>query len=245
MDNFNKRVLVLNKLYDKSERNTKEIDTLFKEIQSFANKNNLECNNLKWFEYGYSLLYSGHRFRGKVLDIGSAKSVFPYYLASKDYDVSCIDIADREYREMMGKKFNVKSLTGDLQQFLPELENKFDLITNLSVIEHIPNDTQTVLNLAKYLKSGGIMVISTDFYEKYLEYPDANRIIVADRPAGSHTDSRVYTPDTFMERIITPLEENGMKRLGSTDFNNVDINDRSQRSVRGLYTFGLSILRKE
>ena len=46
----------------------------FAEIEAFGTENHLECNKLKWFEYAYSLLYSGHRFRGKTLDVGSAKS---------------------------------------------------------------------------------------------------------------------------------------------------------------------------
>lgn len=111
-------------------------------------------------------------------------------------------------------------------------------------MEHIDLDTDAVLNLAKYLKVGGILVISTSFYKKYIEYPDANRIIVTDRPEGSHTDSRVYTQDIFLIRIIHPLEKMGMIRVGRTEFRNVNIKDPSELSVRGLYTFGISILRK-
>jgi len=232
-------------LYDKKERELPEIDKLFSDIRKFGEDHSLECNLLKWFEYAYSLLYSGHRFRGKVLDVGSARSAFPYYLGSKGYSVTTIDVADEEYRSEVGKKFGVKSIFGDLREFNPELEGKFDLITNLSVIEHIDEDTKAIQNLARYLKPGGIMVISTDFYDEYIEYPDANRKIVLDRPAGSHTDSRVYTPETFTKRLLDPLEKMGVTRVGATDFDNVDISDRSQRSVRGLYTFGLSIVRKE
>lgn len=236
---------VLNKFYDKKERELPEIDKLFTDIQNFGEKHSLECNRLKWFEYAYSLLYSGHRIKGKTLDIGSARSVFPYYLASKGYDVTTIDIADELYRNETGKKFGAKSIVGDLREFQPELEGQFDFITNLSVIEHIDNDTKAVINLARYLKPGGIMVISTDFYDEYIEYPDANRKIVTDRPIGSHTDSRVYTPETFEQRILRPLEIVGVERVGITDFNNVDISDRTERAVRGLYTFGISILRKK
>lgn len=236
---------VLTKLYDKRERELPEIDNLFSDIRKFGEKHSLECNLLKWFEYAYSLLYSGHRIRGKTLDIGSAKSVFPYYLGAKGYDVTTIDVADESYRSEIGKKFGVKSIFGDLREFNPELEGKFDLITNLSVIEHIDEDTKAIQNLARYLKPGGVMVISTDFYDEYIEYPDANRKIVLDRPAGSHTDSRVYTPETFTKRLLDPLEKMGVTRVGTTDFNNVDISDRSERSVRGLYTFGVSIVRKQ
>lgn len=236
---------VLNKLYDKREEKRSEVASLFADIQEFGAKHSLECNKLKWFEYAYSLLYSGHRIRGKTLDVGSARSVFPYYLAAKGYKVTTIDVADGSYRDEAGGKFGVESIVGDLREFNPELEGQFDLITNLSVIEHIDEDTKAIQNLARYLKPGGVMVISTDFYDEYIEYPDANRIIVADRPAGSHTDSRVYTPEAFEERVIKPLEQMGIKRVGDTDFKNVDISDRSERSVRGLYTFGIAVFRKQ
>lgn len=236
---------VLSKLYDKRERESPEIDNLFSDIQEFGAKHSLECNKLKWFEYAYSLLYSGHRIRGKTLDVGSARSVFPYYLSARGYSVTTIDVADGSYRDEVGDKFGVQSIVGDLREFQPELEGQFDLITNLSVIEHIDRDTRAVINLARYLKPGGIMVISTDFYDEYIEYPDANRQIVLDRPVGSHTDSRVYTPETFEKRILEPMEAIGVKRVGSTDFKNVDIADRAERSVRGLYTFGISVVRKK
>lgn len=236
---------VLNKLYDKREKGLSEIARLFADIQEFAKNHSLECNELKWFEYAYSLLYSGHRIRGKILDIGSARSVFPYYLASKGYDVTTIDIADGSYRDKISKKFGAKSIVGDLREFQSELEGQFDFITNLSVVEHIDEDTKAVINLAHYLKPGGVIVISTDFYDEYIEYPDANRKIVIDRPVGSHTDSRIYTPETFEQRILKPLEAVGVKRVGITDFNNVDISNREERAVRGLYTFGIAILRRK
>lgn len=238
--------MVLNKLYDLRELyDCSEIIHLNLNIQAFAKQYGLEFNGLKWFEYAYALLYSGHRHRGSVLDVGSAKSVFPYFLAAIGYNVTTIDMEDCAYRQEKSTKFNVKSLFGDLRDFQPELEGRFDLITNLSVIEHVDEDTKAVLNLAKYLKPGGVMVISTDFYKEYIEYPDANRTIVCDRPEGSHPNSRVYTEDAFLDRIIKPLEKVGLKRLGLTDYQNVDIKDPKALSVRGLYTFGIACLRKK
>lgn len=236
---------VLTKLYDKRERELPEIESLFADIKLFGIEHSLECNELKWFEYAYSLLYSGHRIRGKTLDVGSARSVFPYYLSHRGYNVTTIDVSDGSYRDETGDKFGVKSIIGDLREFDQDLEGQFDLITNLSVIEHIDEDTKAIQNLARYLKPGGVMVISTDFYDKYIEYPDANRTIVLDRPVGSHTDSRVYTPETFEERILKPLKQMGVVRVGDTDFSNVDIANRKERSVRGLYTFGISVVRRQ
>ena len=87
------------------------------EIDRFSKTHFLEFNKLKWFEYSYCLLYSGHRHRGKVLDVGSAKSVFPYYLASKGYRVTTLDLADSDFRKAVGKRFGVESITADLREF--------------------------------------------------------------------------------------------------------------------------------
>lgn len=239
------RPLTLTKLYDKRERQRPEIDYLFRKIVAFSKKYKLECNNLKWFEYAAVMLYSGHKHRGKVLEVGSAKSAFPYFLASEGYKVTTIDVADGDYRADKAEKFGIESLNWDLRELNEDLVGKFDLVSNLSVIEHIDRDTDAVLNLAKYLKTGGVMVISTDFYPEYIEYPDANRTIVRDRPDGSHTDSRVYTPEAFMQRIVEPLERIGVRRCGATDFENVDLNDPKERSVRGLYTFGVACVRRD
>jgi 2-polyprenyl-3-methyl-5-hydroxy-6-metoxy-1,4-benzoquinol methylase/MoaA/NifB/PqqE/SkfB family radical SAM enzyme len=232
--------LVMNKLYDRRERNNSEIRYLDYKIKEFSKKFGLEYNFLKWFEYSYFLLYSGHRHGSKVLDVGSAKSVLPYFLAHSGYDVTTLDKEDFEYRNKVGSYFGVKTLQRDLNYFHPELENKFDLITCSSVIEHIENDTKAILDMSKYLKRGGILAISSDFYREYIEYPDANRTLFPE----SKTDSRVYTPETFIRRIVKPLEEVNLKRQGETDFSNVDITDLEELAVRGTYTFGISILRR-
>lgn len=239
------RPQVLTKLYDKREIGRPEIKHLIGKISRFAEKHSLEYNTGKWFEYAYSLLYSGQRWGGKVLDVGSAKSVFPYYLASTHYDVTTADIADSAYRQKRGAEFGVKTLTLDLRKYDPQLENSFDLITCLSVIEHIDNDVDVVLNLARYLRPGGVLVISTDFYETYIEYPDANRTLVRDRPPERLVDSRVYTPEAFINRVVNPLKDFGLEQLGAMDLENVDITDPQERSARGLYTFGITCFRKK
>jgi len=231
--------LILNKLYDPTEYANPEVQDLVKKLMSFCNINSLQYAPLKWFEYFYALNY----LKGKILDIGSAQSILPYYMAALGYDVTTLDLEDSEFRETIGKKFNVAVVTDDLQNYRPKLSKKFDLITNLSVIEHINEDTKAILNIADYLAPNGVMVISTDFYQRYIEYPDANRTIVTDRPPGSHCDSRTYTPETFIQRILTPLENINIKRIGETDYKNINILDPTQLAVRGLYTFGIAMVK--
>ncbi|GAF71194.1 unnamed protein product, partial [marine sediment metagenome] len=237
--------IVLNKLYEEADRKRPECKHLSSDIDSFAKTHGLEYNKLKWFEYCHFILYSGHRHRGVTLDVGSAKSVLPYYLASKGYKIISVDVEDLPYREKIGKKFNVKAMDMDIRDFYPDFEGKFDFITNSSVIEHIDKDTQAMLNLSRYLKVGGIMVMSTDFYTRHIEYPDANKIIVNDgRPDKKYCKSRSYTKDSFFERIVSPLKEIGVHLVGATNFENVDISKKENRCVKGLYTFGIATFRR-
>jgi SAM-dependent methyltransferase len=236
--------LILNKLYDKAEEDRSEIQHLINKMGKFAGQYDLEFNRLKWFEYAYFLLYSGHRHRCKTLDVGSAKSVLPYYLAEEGYAVTTIDVEDYLYQAQRGQEFGTRSLQGDIREQDPTLIEQFDFIICSSVIEHIDRDTEAVKNLALYLRPGGVLCLSTDFYPEHIEYPDANRKIVLDRPTDSHTDSRVYSVQTFTERIIEPLKLIGLEVLGETDYSNVDIYDSSTRAVRDLYTFGIGMFRK-
>ena len=237
--------MILNKLYDINELQIPQISRLFEEVKGFSKKIGMPFHELKWFEYAYALLYSQHQYPCKVLDVGIAQSLFPFILAYYRYDVTTLDLEFTKFRQEEGKKFGITALTGDLREDFPELHESFQLITCLSVIEHIDDDTKAVLNLSEYLKPGGVLILSTDFYKDYIKYPNANRILVTDRPAGSHTASRVYDEQHFMERVILPLEQNGMKRIGETNYQNVDISDSSTYSVRQLYTFGIATLRKE
>ena len=205
--------MILNKLYDINELQIPQISRLFEEVKGFSKKIGMPFHELKWFEYAYALLYSQHQYPCKVLDVGSAQSLFPFILAYYRYDVTTLDLEFTKFRQEEGKKFGITALTGDLREDFPELHESFQLITCLSVIEHIDDDTKAVLNLSEYLKPGGVLFLSTDFYKDYIKYPNANRILVTDRPAGSHTASRVYDEQHFMERVILPLEQKIFKRI--------------------------------
>lgn len=234
--------LVLNKLFDGEDGKSREVNTLFLRMQKFAQENALEFNSLKWFEHAYAFLYSGHRHAGKTLDVGSARSVWPYWLAANRYDVTIVEPGDNSWRASSCDRMKMKIAQDDITDFKPEFEGQFDFITALSVVEHISDDTLAVLNMAKYLKRGGVLFLSTDFYDRYIEYPDANRTIVRDKE--THTDSRIYDKENLFGRIIEPLIERGdVEVMGETDY---DSNmDRNVWPVRKLYTFAIACLRKK
>lgn len=241
--NKSARPLTLNKLYNEEESNRREIVTLVQEIQDFAQRNNLLFDRRKWFEYAYAILYSGIRHRGKVLDVGSAGSVFPHYLAYKGFDVTIMEKELDEFPKNIGKKYGVKFFLRDIQKLYCSMYDKFDAIFCLSVIEHVQDDEVAALNLSKYLKPGGILFFSTDFHSKYIEYPDGLKTVVKDREKVPQ--SRLYTPAKFIERIGLPLERTGIQRIGKMNYSNIDLQNSKQLAVRGLYTIGIGAYRRK
>ncbi len=105
----------------------------------------------------------------RYLDIGTGPSIFPSWVASKtNWDVTCLDKFDwvnkqNEYAKKLGldpKRFHVV-----VRDFLEaELEpESFDVITNISVIEHFEGalDSVAMEKSARLLKPGGIYLLTT------------------------------------------------------------------------------------
>ncbi len=95
----------------------------------------------------------------KCLDLGCAKGTISYFL-KKEGGVWIHEDLDFE---------NVKA-TADLvgprtavipPDTLPHADNTFDLIVSLDIIEHLHNDQGFVLEMARVLKPGGTLILST------------------------------------------------------------------------------------
>jgi len=97
----------------------------------------------------------GHNRRASVLDVGCGNGNFLRYLASKGDDLSLtgIDIAPNQ------PSFNIKYLLGN---FLCEkVDEKFDVLVSLSVIEHVPEVTAFATRLDELCQPGGLVIIQT------------------------------------------------------------------------------------
>ena len=204
----------------------------------------LQHNPLKWFELSKLFELIKEEYLCSFLDIGSGLSVLPFYLALEGKRVLSIDPdkTQNKIRALVAQEDRFKSLIiqdGTVFDLQPQT---FDAVLLISVVEHVANDTETVIEATKFVKQGGILVISTDFYHSYIEYPDANRKIVLDRTG--HCDSRIYDKASIYERIINPLLEAGMTLIGDTDFETIDMRDPYYSPVRGLYGFARLFFRR-
>jgi len=207
----------------------------------------LHHNPLKWFEY--SKFFELDKLEGfkAVLDLGSGLSVLPFYLAMQDREIVLSidpDETQNQIRNLAAQddRFTGKNLViqgGTIFDLHPQT---FDAVLFISIIEHVENDTETALEAIKFVKPGGVLAISTDFYHSYIEYPDANRKIVTDRTG--HSDSRIYDKVSIYERLINPLLAAGMTLVGDTDFETINMRDPYYLPVRGLYGFARLFFRR-
>lgn len=184
----------------------------------------------------------------RYLDIGTGQSIFPSWVAAKSkWDVTCLDKFNwvekqHEYASKLGlssDRFHVV-----LRDFLEaELEpESFDVITNISVIEHFEGglDAVAMEKSARLLKPGGMYVLTTplnegharDWYlqqdvygEKYTKEPVffqrhydvasfKKRIVDASRlEEVERTYFGDYDVPFFNDHIV---EQHGLNKIGRT-----------------------------
>jgi len=227
--NTTRKRLVINKLCDKSELVRSEVSYLLNDITDFAEKNDLIYDSNSWFEYAYTMLYSGKRHRCNVLYIGSPNVAFPYYLIEKGYNVTMMNKRNTDFH-----KINLKYI-----------EN-FDLILNFKTIQQKRVDeTLASINISKYLRQGGYMIVSTHFGKQPITRQAFYNKTVQDQSDSGFESSIVFSGSTFLNKVVKPLEMNGFTRIGDTNYNNVNLDDVSNLIKDKDYTTGIVCLRRD
>lgn len=103
----------------------------------------------------------------RVLDAGSGFGQYSYYLShlSKTWKILGVDVKKEQVEDCnlffskINKANRVKFQYADLTGF--DLENKFELILSVDVMEHIEDDVQVFKNMYRALVPGGTLLIST------------------------------------------------------------------------------------
>jgi SAM-dependent methyltransferase len=100
--------------------------------------------------------------KAKVLDVGSGNGNVSFPLACLGYDVLAVDISD-DLVERNSKKNTFQNLTfktWDLNTENMPLEEKFDAILLLDILEHLENPDTLLSNLKKLCNNGSLLIIS-------------------------------------------------------------------------------------
>ena len=149
------------------------------------------------------------------LDIGSGESILPAFVASRTkYRVTVIDKfhwvrKQKMYLERFGRqdwltngRFNI--LEQDfLKADLPDAS--FDVITAVSVLEHIEGngDTEAILKISRLLKPGGWFLMSSPYnYHQPGDYYLKGSVYGEKSQDGSVFFQRRYSAETLKEHIL-------------------------------------------
>ncbi|MCA3630007.1 MAG: bifunctional 2-polyprenyl-6-hydroxyphenol methylase/3-demethylubiquinol 3-O-methyltransferase UbiG [Methylobacterium sp.] len=167
---------------------------------------NRDTRNLRPFE-GLSLL-----------DIGCGAGLVTEPMARGGFDVSGIDPAEgniaiaEDHAVKGGLSIRYRAMTVEA---LPAAE-RYDVVTLLEVVEHVPDVGALVVEAAKHLKPGGLLIGST--INRTLK-ASGLAILGAEYvlrwvPRGTHSYEKFVTPDEFEDHIaaagLEPVTRQGM-----------------------------------
>lgn len=102
-----------------------------------------------------------------ILDVGSGNTCFPALLRGFGYVVYSIDnVKDYWKKSFSNKHYYIL----DDSIIMPKIEKKFDLITCISVLEHIETWKLAILNISSLLKSGGHLILTFPYNQETYIY---------------------------------------------------------------------------
>lgn len=118
--------------------------------------------NERAVEYSYALTHISKSCNGSILDVGTGRSCWPLLLITCGFETIALDQVDKYWGSMFNR--HVKITVGDIVK--PELNKKFQFITCISVLEHIPNHDGAIAGMTSLLEDNGRIVLSFPYNEK-------------------------------------------------------------------------------
>ena len=157
----------------------------------------------------------------KILDIGCGGGLLSEPLARLGADVTGIDPIKRNIEiakhHLKKSKLNIKYYTSSPEKFTTK--NKFDVVLNMEIIEHVDNVNIFINQSAKFLKKSGIMFIATlnQTLKSYLFAIIGAEYILKWLPIGTHDWQKFVKPD----ELIKICKKNSLilKNIDGINFN--------------------------
>jgi SAM-dependent methyltransferase len=192
-------------LYEKYISNWTKFLLLNGSVNKESIKIKLSINPTRWLEYrkiifNYLKFFKVNRNELKYLDIGSGYTIFPLWFIELGFNTTIFDLPARKDKlelydnlpYVKSKINNFKRVYGDIT--LNEcLNSKYDLITCISVIEHIEEDVKAFNNIIEMLDVGGIAILTFPISGKYIEWRSNEYYL---------TLSKSFSPKSVYERWI-------------------------------------------
>jgi len=153
-------------------------------------------------EYAFKYLEKYTTKDYKVLDFGGGSGVFCKTLSSYYTDVSIIDLDVEEAKNIISyyNIGNVTLINEDINTF--EMDGQYDLIIATDVLEHFLDLKQPVEFFNKFLKSGGILLVTLPT-ENWV-YELGRKVVNKQKPDDHYHSSK---------HVIDFLKQNNFKEI--------------------------------
>ena len=142
----------------------------------------------------------------KVLDIGCGGGLVCEPLSRLGADVTGIDASSKniEVARIHAKKSGLKIKYFNTSPEKNEVNEKFDVILNLEVVEHVENLDLFLKSSSDLLKKNGIMFIATinRTFESYLKAIIGAEYLLRWLPIGTHSWEKFLKPKEIEDRLI-------------------------------------------
>lgn len=180
----------------------------------FLNMNNILENHRKLLErkkqykdFGYDIdlerdfvIKNGEPFFGKILEVGTGKGYFTLALAQKGYNITTIDISEKEQEFA---KLNIKyhkmedkvTFGTDNAEKLSFKNNSFDVVLSVNTIHHLENPFLAVDEFIRVVSLEGKVIVS-DLSEEGFKMMEK----LHQSEGGTHNRNKVMLSD--IERHI-------------------------------------------
>ena len=127
----------------------------------------------------------------RILDWGSGKGQTTYLLKSRGFNVTSCDVAAEKADSTFGQEIpiveakQIEVVPLHHPSRLPFDDASFDCVVSFGVLEHVPSDVASLLEVRRVLKPGGIFAVT--FLPYFLSWTQA-----ADRMRGGTYHDRLY-----------------------------------------------------
>jgi len=112
---------------------------------------------------------------GKLLDIGCAEGALLKWAEKRGYETYGVDISDFAIKRISHRKLRRTQLSVANINFLPFVDNYFDIITCFDVLEHLEYPIIALKEINRCLKEQGLFIMSTpNIYSNGLKWKADN-----------------------------------------------------------------------
>lgn len=147
-----------------------------------------------------------------IADYGSGLTFFPWFLASKGFTVIACDLSSSILRKhkLLTQLANSLGIKGHVQYLKMDVtknaiaSSSVDIITNISIIEHLHDNKNLILESARILRHNGLFISTLDVTLDGLPFGDGNPLSLPKVYQFIRTTSRYFNISGNLSRNIPP-----------------------------------------